>query len=146
MNLSDHRNVILLIAYIVAVILLIIGLSVYGVTMPNTSKFYMQMIYSGIFKLHALGTATIVYRLHRKFHSTMGCLIYILIMHILLNTIVLVFCFAFEEYTYDLYQPVGFFKVNESFCWRWFFIVYIITVSYIIIHPLIHCTCVLCSI
>lgn len=129
MNLSEHRNVILLIAYIVAVILMIIGLSVYGATMPNTSPFYMQMIYGGIFKLHALGTATIVYRLHRKFHSSKGCLIYILMMHVLLNTIVLVFCFTFEEYTYDLYHPVGFFKVNESFGWRWFFIVYIMTVS-----------------
>lgn len=129
MDISKHPNVVLLTSYILAVILLIIGLSAYGANMPNTSSFYMQMIYSGIFKLHALGSATIVYRLHRKFHSRKGCLIYILLMHVLLNSAVLVFCFAFEEYTYDLYQPVGFLKVNESFCWRWFFIAYIITVS-----------------
>lgn len=130
MVLSDHRNVILLMSYITAVILLIIGLCVYGATMPDTSRFYMQMIYSGIFKLNTLGTGTIFYRLHRRFHESRGCLIYILVMHVLLITVVIIFCFTFEEYSYDLlYQPIGFFRLNESFCWRWFFIVYIITVS-----------------
>lgn len=128
MIVSEHRNVILIFSYMLAVILLIIGLSAYGATMPNTSSFYMQMIYSGIFKLHALGNATIVFRMHRIFNSK-GCLIYIMVLHVLLNTVVLVFCFSFEEYTSDLYKPVGFFKVNESFGWRWFFIVFIMTVS-----------------
>lgn len=129
MVISEHRNVVLLASYIIATILMIIGLSVYGATIPNTSPFYIQMIYSGIFKLHALGSANIIFRLHRKFTDRKGCLIYVLFMHVLLHTVVLVFCFAFEEYTYDLYQPVGFLKVNESFAWRWVFIVYIMTVS-----------------
>lgn len=128
-TMADYRDIIMLLAFLVAVIVLIIGLIIFGATMPDRSPFYMQIIYSGVFKLFLLGTATVVFRLHRMFEKGLGCLIYILVLHVVLNSIVFIFCLAFEEYSADFYRTAGFFQVNESFGWRMFFIAYIITVS-----------------